>query len=84
MADDKDVTTCYKVYIDTIEEMLKISTETPDVSIETKLDMIVKDVSAITKFNNIFDLLNWSPDITMDQIEGYMQEFLTPGALKMH
>ena len=59
MDDDKDVTTCYKLYIDTIEEMLKISTETPDISIETKLDMIVKDVSAITKFNSIFDLLNW-------------------------
>jgi hypothetical protein len=66
MLDDKDVTTCYKLYIDTIEEMLKISTETPDVSILTKLDMIVKDVSAITKFSSIFDLLNWYPDVTMD------------------
>jgi hypothetical protein len=72
MDDDKDVTTCYKLYIDTIEEMLKISTETPDISIETKLDMIVKDVSAITKFNSIFDLLNWYSGVTIDQIEQYM------------
>jgi hypothetical protein len=66
MKTDRDVSLCYKVYNDAIEEMLKLSTETPEVPIKTKLDLIVKDISNISKFNSIFDLLNWTPGITND------------------